>query len=122
MTVLAQGWVWIVLAAALNASALALLRTAGLQMTWQHSILAVPLNGLLALLAGILLYAVALLVTLRILTLHQFIVAVPLFVGVQFVFTALLAYGLFHETLSLQGWLGIAIILFGISLLATGAK
>ena len=122
MTVLAQGWVWIVLAAALNASALALLRTAGLQITWQHSILAVPLNGLLALLAGILLYAVALLVTLRILILHQFIVAVPLFVGVQFVFTALLAYGLFHETLSLQGWLGIAIILFGISLLATGAK
>lgn len=122
MTVLAQGWVWIVLAAALNASALALLRTAGLQITWQHSILAVPLNGLLALLAGILLYAVALLVTLRILTLHQFIVAVPLFVGVPFVFTALLAYGLFHETLSLQGWLGIAIILFGISLLATGAK
>ncbi len=105
-----QGGLWIVLAAALNAGALALLRTAGVQITWQNSLLAVPSTGLVALLAGVLLYAAALLVTLRILALHQFIVAVPLFVGVQFIFTALLAYAIFHETLSLQGWLGVAII------------
>lgn len=119
---LVQGSLWIVLAAALNAGALALLRTAGVQVTWQNSILSVPLTGLLALLAGVLLYAAALLVTLRILALQQFIVAVPLFVGVQFVFTALLALGLFNETLNWQGWLGICIIFMGISLLVLSAK
>lgn len=122
MSVLMQGGAWVLLVAALNASALALLRTASLQITWQNSTLAVSLNGLIALLVGVLLYVAALLVTLRILALHQFIVAVPLFVGAQFVFTALLAYGLFNETLSWQGWLGIGIIFIGISLLATGAK
>ena len=114
--------IWVLLAAGLNAGALALLRMAGLQITWQDSTLTLPLNGLLALLAGVVLYAGALLVTLRILTLFNFSAAVPLFVGVQFVFTSILAYAVFNESLNLQGWLGIVIIFFGISLLATGAK
>lgn len=122
MSFLLQGGGWILLAAAFNAGALALLRTAGVQITWQNSILAVPLTGLLTLLAGMFLYVAALLVTLRILALHQFIVAVPLFVGVQFIFTALLALGLFNETLNWQGWLGIGIIFMGISLLALSTK
>ena len=114
--------IWVLLAAALNAGALALLRVAGLQITWQHSTLTLPLNGLLALLAGVALYAGALLVTLRILTLFNFSAAVPLFVGVQFIFTALLAYAVFNESLNLQGWLGMAIIFIGVCTLALAAK
>ena len=117
-----QGGFWIILAAGFNASALALLRTAGVQIKWHNALLSIPLSALLSLAAGLALYAVALVITLRILALYEFIIAVPLFVGVQFIFTSILAYGIFNETLGTQGWVGILIIFIGICVLATGSK
>lgn len=109
-----------VLTALLNTSALALLRLAGPDVRWNELWPAVTLRGALFLFCGLLAYAVAFLLTVRILSLTRFSVAAPLFVALQFLFSLSLAHFAFDEPLSWSQLGGIALILAGI-VLATGA-
>lgn len=113
---------WILLAASCNTGALALLKLAGGGIRYQEGTLSVGAWHLAYLLAGLLCYGVAFLLTVRILSLSAFVVAVPVFVAFQFVLTSLLAIFLFGEPLTLQGWLGVVVVLAGVALLVTGGK
>lgn len=116
------GLLWVLLAAAFNTGALALLRLAGGGIQYQAGVLTAGVLPLLYLLAGLMCYGVAFLLTVRILALSSFIVAVPVFVALQFVFSSVLALLLLGESLSGQGWLGLLVILLGIVLLVLGAE
>ena len=80
-----------VLTALLNTGALALLRRAGPDVRWAGWLPDINLRGFLFLSAGLLAYAIAFLLTVRILSVARFSVAVPLFVALQFMFSLLLA-------------------------------
>lgn len=107
-----------VLTALLNTGALALLRRAGPDVRWVGWLPEVNLRGLLFLLAGLLAYAVAFLLTVRILSLARFGMAVPLFVALQFVFSLLLAHFAFDEPMSWMHWVGVLLILGGVAMIS----
>lgn len=109
-----------VLTALLNTGALALLRQAGPDVRWTGWLPEVNLRGLLFLSAGLLAYAFAFLLTVRILSLTRFGMAVPLFVALQFVFSLLLAYFVFNEPLSWAHLGGVLLILGGVAMISGG--
>lgn len=109
-----------VLTALLNTGALVLIRLAGPDVRWSGLTLSMSLRGMGFLLAGLLAYALAFLLTVRILSLSRFGLAVPVFVGLQFVFSLLTARFVFHEPLSWPHLGGVLLILGGIALAAGG--
>lgn len=112
----------IALAALCNASALWMLRMAGQGFAYKDLWLSVRLDSVGWLLGGVAAYALAFLLTVRILATHTFAVAVPIFIGLQFVFTALLAQLVLHESQPFSVWLGMAVILGGVALVAIGSR
>ena len=113
------GLLLITLAALFNSAALICLRVAGREIQWASPVLSVGLHGLLMLACGLLAYLTAFLLTIRILANHDFGYAVPMFVGLQFVFSLLAAHWLFHEPLNWPHFAGAVLILLGVGLIAS---
>lgn len=117
-----NGLLTIALAALCNASALWMLRMGGQGFGWESPWLSVRLDSIGWLLGGLAAYAFAFMLTVRILAQQSFAVAVPIFIGLQFVFTALITHLVLHETQPVSVWLGMAIILGGVALVAFGSS
>ena len=109
-----------VLTALLNTGALALIRLAGPGVRWSGMTLSLSLRGMVFLVGGVLAYALAFLLTVRLLSLSRFGMAVPVFVGLQFLFSLLTARFVFHESLTWMHLGGALLILGGIALVAGG--
>ena len=112
------GLLLITLAALFNSAALICLRVAGREIQWASPVLSVGLHGLLMLACGLLAYLMAFILTIRILANHDFGYAVPMFVGIQFVFSLLAARWVFNETINWVQVMGALLIALGVSLLA----
>jgi undecaprenyl phosphate-alpha-L-ara4N flippase subunit ArnE len=111
-------WVWVALAAALNCTALVLLRLAERGMAWQAPVWSVSWQSLAWLGLSLLAYAVAFVLTIRILSVHAFGQAVPVFVALQFVFSLLAARWVFQESVSWLQLCGVLLIVGGVTLVA----
>jgi drug/metabolite transporter (DMT)-like permease len=111
------GLLVITLAALLNSAALICLRVAGREIQWVSPVLTVGLHGLLMLGCGLLAYLTAFFLTIRILANHDFGYAVPMFVGIQFIFSLLAARWVFNETINWVQVAGALLIALGVSLL-----
>jgi multidrug transporter EmrE-like cation transporter len=112
------GWFWIALAAGLNSGALILMRFAGRDMHGSAPFSSISFTSAAWLACSLLAYGLAFLLTIRILTLHHFGVAVPLFVGFQFAFSLLAARWVFYETVDFMQLAGVMLILAGVALIA----
>ncbi|ODC04851.1 hypothetical protein BFW38_16245 [Terasakiispira papahanaumokuakeensis] len=115
-----MAWGLIVLGAICNNLALVMLKLAGPGIRWTDGQLIFTLPGLACLVGSIAAYGLAFLLTLKIFAIFQFSVAVPVFIGFQFVLTALMGYWVFHESINGVTWLGMAVILLGVVLVAVG--
>ena len=111
-------WLWIALAAGLNSGALVLMRFAGRDVHWSVPVFSISLTSMGWLACSLLAYALAFVLTIRILAMHHFGVAVPVFVGLQFVFSFLAARWVFREAVDTTHLLGVVLILAGIALVA----
>lgn len=114
-----SGLMLIALGALLNSTALVCLRWAERDMHWAQSTLSISLSSLGYLSGGVLAYGLAFLLTLRIMGQNELAFAVPVFVGLQFVFSLLAAHWLFHETLNWPHFAGAVLILLGVGLIAS---
>jgi multidrug transporter EmrE-like cation transporter len=74
-----------------------------------------------AILGGLVCYAVSVVVWIVALSRVDVSVAYPL-LSIGYVVNALLAYWLFGEAVNAERWLGIAVILFGVALVARSAS
>lgn len=117
-----NGLLTIALAAICNASALWMLRMGGQGFALESPWLSVRLDSIGWLIGGLAGYAFAFVLTIRILAQQPFAVAVPIFIGLQFLCTALITHFLLHETQPVSVWLGMAIILGGVALVALGSS
>lgn len=70
--------------------------------------------------AGVFLYAIAILLWFNVISTEPLSVAYPLLVSLTFIFVTLGAVVLFGETLSMMRFIGIIIILIGITILSGG--
>lgn len=111
-------WLWIALAAGLNSAALVLMRFAGRDIHWTAPVFSISLASMGWLACSVLAYGLAFLLTIRILAMHQFGVAVPVFVGLQFAFSFMAARWIFRESVDTTQLLGVVLILAGVSLVA----
>jgi multidrug transporter EmrE-like cation transporter len=111
-------WLWIALAAGLNSAALVLMRFAGRDIHWSDPVFSISLTSIGWLACSALAYVLAFALTLRILAVHQFGVAVPVFVGLQFAFSFLAAWWIFRETIDTTQLLGVVLILTGVAVVA----
>lgn len=111
-------WLWIALAAGLNSAALVLMRFAGRDIHWTAPVFSISLSSMVWLACSVLAYGLAFVLTIRILSIHQFGVAVPVFVGLQLAFSFMAAWWLFRESLDTTQLLGVVLILTGVALVA----
>jgi undecaprenyl phosphate-alpha-L-ara4N flippase subunit ArnE len=112
------GWLWIALAAGLNSGALILMRFAGREMHGSAAFFSISLTSAGWLAGSLLAYGLAFLLTIRILAVQHFGVAVPLFVGLQFVFSLMAARWVFHEAVNFLQLAGVMLILAGAALIS----
>ena len=113
--------IWLILtAAALNVGALTCIKLGSSGLVLSGRQLAVQLPALAWLVVGLLCYVLAFAATIRIMSHLPFQVAVPAFVGTQFVLTLLLAATVFGEQISLVAVAGIVLIGAGVALLMMG--
>ena len=107
----------IALAALLNSAALVCLRWAERDIHWNHATLSISLPSLGFLGLGVLAYGMAFVLTIRIMGQNDLAYTVPVFVGLQFVFSMLAARFAFQEQLSWTHGAGAVCILLGVVLI-----
>jgi multidrug transporter EmrE-like cation transporter len=108
----------IALAAAFNSGALMLVRFAERGIQWSAPVLSISVTSAGWLACSLLAYALAFVLTIRILATHYFGVAVPIFIGLQFAFSLLAARWVFHEPVEWSQLAGTIFILTGVALVA----
>jgi drug/metabolite transporter (DMT)-like permease len=111
------GTMLIALAALLNSAALVCLRWAERDIHWNQVTLSISLPSLGFLGLGVLAYGLAFVLTIRIMGQNDLAYTVPVFVGLQFVFSMLAARFAFQEQLSWTHGAGAMCILLGVVLI-----
>ena len=111
----------ITLAALLNNSALVMIRFAGNGIHWAWPVFSISLGSLACIGGGFLAYGLTFFLVMYILGIHDFNLAVPLFLAMQFAFNLLAAHFIFHESMTWSHLGGILLILAGV-LVVAGSK
>jgi multidrug transporter EmrE-like cation transporter len=111
----------ILIAAVCNSLALTMLKITGDRLRTQADILPLPENAILLVFAGLGLYGISFLLTIRIFLDSQFSQAVPMFVGFSILSSLFIAIGYFKEDLTASLILGSLLIIAGVYVINSNA-